>query len=150
MFKKVLSAAALAMTITVGAQAADYGLPTNIQDGNILHCFDWSCAQVEEELDNIAAAGFGAVQLSPIQGSANTNAEWYYCYLPYDFKIVSNGIGNKTSLTSLCAAAHQRGIKVIVDVVANHVNGSSSHRDSWWNSNGRLRYNGGINYGDRY
>ncbi len=140
----------LLLSVVFSANAADYGLPANIQDGNILHCFDWSCAQVQEELDNIANAGFGAVQLSPLQGSANSGAEWYYCYLPYDFKLVANGIGNKTSLTSLCAAAHERGIKVIVDVVANHVNGSSSHRDSWWNSNGRLRYNGGIDYSNRY
>ncbi len=133
-----------------GASATDYGLPTNIQDCNILHCFDWSCAQVEAELDNIAAAGFGAVQLSPIQGSANAGAEWYYCYLPYDLKIISNGIGNETSLKSLCTAAHQRGIKVIVDVVANHVNGSASYRDSWWDQNGRQRWNGGIDYSNRY
>ncbi len=61
MLKKVFCAAALAMTVSVGGKAADYGLPANIQDGNILHCFDWTCAQVEAELDNIAKAGFGSV-----------------------------------------------------------------------------------------
>ena len=63
MLKKFLCSAALAMSVSVGAMAADYGLPANIQDGNILHCFDWTCAQVEAELDNIAKAGFGSVQL---------------------------------------------------------------------------------------
>ena len=51
-----------------------YGLPENIQDGNILHCFDWSIAQVKEELPAIAEAGFGAVQLSPMQGNCASGA----------------------------------------------------------------------------
>lgn len=150
MLKKILCAAALAMTVTMGAKAADYGLPANIQDGNILHCFDWSCTQIQEELDNIAKAGFGAVQLSPMQGNCNTNAEWFYAYMPYDFALKGSGVGTKAQLTSLCAAAHQRGVKVIVDVVANHVNQASGYHDTWWDSNGRVRWNGGINYGNRY
>ncbi|MBD5235098.1 MAG: hypothetical protein HDS61_01550 [Barnesiella sp.] len=150
MLKKFISAAALAMTVSMSAGAADYGLPESIQDGNILHCFDWSCTQIEQELDNIAKAGFGAVQLSPMQGNCNTNAEWFYAYMPYDFALKGSGVGTKAQLTSLCAAAHERGIKVIVDVVANHVNQASGYHDTWWDSNGRVRWNGGINYGNRY
>lgn len=60
------------MSVSVGAMAADYGLPANIQDGNRLHCFDWTCARIEAELDNIAKAGFGSVQLSPMQGNCNS------------------------------------------------------------------------------
>ncbi len=150
MLKKVFCAAALAMTVSVGGKAADYGLPASIQDGNILHCFDWTCAQVEAELDNIAKAGFGSVQLSPMQGNCNAGAEWYYAYMPYDFVLKGSGVGSKAQLTSLCNAAHQRGIKVIVDVVANHVNKATGYHDTWWDSNGRVRWNGGINYSDRY
>ncbi len=149
MFKKFFCAAALAVTVSVGVKAADYGLPAGIQEGNILHCFDWTCAQVEAELDNIAKAGFGSVQLSPMQGNCNAGAEWYYAYMPYDFTLKGSGVGSKAQLTSLCAAAHQRGIKVIVDVVANHVNKASGYHDTWWDSNGRVRWNGSINYGDR-
>lgn len=150
MLKIVFCAAALAMTVSVGGKAADYGLPASIQDGNILHCFDWTCAQVEAELDNIAKAGFGSVQLSPMQGNCNAGAEWYYAYMPYDFVLKGSGVGSKAQLTSLCNAAHQRGIKVIVDVVANHVNKATGYHDTWWDSNGRVRWNGGINYSDRY
>lgn len=150
MLKKVFCAAALAMTVSVGVKAADYGLPANIQDGNILHCFDWTCAQVQAELDNIAKAGFGSVQLSPMQGNCNAGAEWYYAYMPYDFALKGSGVGSKAQLTSLCNAAHERGIKVIVDVVANHVNQANGYHDTWWDSNGRVRWNGGINYSDRY
>lgn len=70
--------------------------------------------------------------------------------MPYDFTLKGSGVGNKAQLTSLCAAAHERGIKVIVDVVANHVNQASGYHDTWWDSNGRVRWNGGIDYGNRY
>jgi len=31
-----------------------YGLKDNIQDGVILHCFDWTLADIQEEIPNIA------------------------------------------------------------------------------------------------
>lgn len=37
-------------------------LAENIQDGVILHCFDWTYQQIIDELPNIAAAGFSSVQ----------------------------------------------------------------------------------------
>lgn len=135
-----------------GAMAVeyDYGIPDDIQQSNILHCFNWSFAQIKEELPKIAAAGFGAVQVSPVQGACASGAEWFYAYLPKDFRYIANGNGSKTALKGLCEEAAKYNIKIIVDVVANHVNGSSSHRDKWWNEvSDRLRYNGGINYGNR-
>lgn len=98
-----------------------YGLKQNIQDGVILHCFDWTAAQVEAEIENIAKAGFTAVQLSPVHEREGASA-WYMAYQPYDFK-VGNSIASVASLTSLCTAAHEVGVKVIVDVIANHTNG---------------------------
>ena len=44
---------------------ADYGLPSGIQEGNILHCFNWPASEIKAALPSIAAAGFGSVQLSP-------------------------------------------------------------------------------------
>ena len=51
------------------AQAATsgYGLASNIQDGVILHCFDWKYNDIKAELPNIAAAGFTSIQTSPAQ-----------------------------------------------------------------------------------
>lgn len=132
------------------AQAADNGIPTEIQDGNILHCFNWTFADIKKALPDIAAAGFGAIQVSPVQGNANSGAEWYYAYMPYDFVFKANGNGTRTQLKSLCETAAQYNIKIVVDVVANHVNGARGYRDSWWDSNGRERYNGGIDYNNRY
>ena len=126
-----------------------YGLPENIQEGNILHCFNWTYQQIQDELPNIAKAGFTAVQVSPTQGSCSTGAEWYYAYLPYDLSFVANGTGTKAQLKELCTAAHSYGVKIIVDVVANHVNPASGYHHSWWDANGRVRWGGGIDYSDR-
>ena len=89
--------------------ANDYGIPTGIQQGNILHCYDWTFADIKAELPNIAAAGFGAVQVSPVQGNCSTNAEWFYAYMPYDIAFKANGNGTKSQLTSLCTEAHTYG-----------------------------------------
>lgn len=96
-----------------------YGLKDNIQDGVILHCFDWTLADIQEEIPNIAKAGFTAVQTSPVHERAGKGFVWYDVYRPYDFKI-GNGLGTEADLKALCAKAHEYGVKVIVDVVANH------------------------------
>ncbi|MDE7426242.1 MAG: starch-binding protein [Muribaculaceae bacterium] len=151
MKKNLIAVAALwLLTGSFATQAADNGIPTEIQDGNILHCFNWKFTDIKTELPNIAAAGFGAIQVSPVQGNANSGAEWYYAYMPYDFVFKANGNGTRTQLKSLCDEAAKYNIKIIVDVVANHVNGARGYRDSWWDSNGRERYNGGIDYNNRY
>ena len=96
-----------------------YGLKDKIQDGVILHCFDWTLADIQEEIPNIAKAGFTAVQTSPVHERAGKGSVWYDVYRPYDFKI-GNGLGTEADLKALCAEAHKYGVKVIVDVVANH------------------------------
>ena len=96
-----------------------YGLKDKIQDGVILHCFDWTLADIQAEIPNIAKAGFTAVQTSPVHERAGKGSVWYDVYRPYDFKI-GNGLGSEADLKALCAEAHKYGVKVIVDVVANH------------------------------
>lgn len=101
-----------------------YGLKDNIQDGVILHCFDWTLADIQEEIPNIAKAGFTAVQTSPVHERAGKGSVWCDVYRPYDFKI-GNGLGTEADLKALCAKAHEYGVKVIVDVVANHTDYST-------------------------
>ena len=154
--KKVLGLL-LMLAITLASQVNAqnlYGIPSGIQEGNILHCFNWKISDVKAELPNIAAAGFGSVQLSPLQRNSAVGSTWADIYRPYDFKFIASGLGTKEDLTSLCAEAEKYGIKIIVDVVANHVDGHgagdhSLYHDPWWNSNNRLRWNGDVNYGNR-
>lgn len=128
-----------------------YGLPENCQDGTILHCFDWSFNQIKEELPNIAKAGFTSVQTSPSQGNAGNNATWYFAYQPYDFTFAAGGLGSKQDLINLCTEADKYGIKVIVDVVSNHLNGSMSYVASKWNNNEYWHTHGSnIDYNNRW
>ena len=103
-----------------------YGLASNIEDGNILHCFDWKYSDIQAELPNIAAAGFTTVQTSPVQ-TPDPLGQWYGLYLPREFNCTSGPLGTKDELASLCSAAEQYGVKVICDVVANHLTGDHAN-----------------------
>lgn len=150
-FKKVLIALLAAISFGFTGFAEDYGLPANIQDGNILHCFDWPAKEVKNALPQIAAAGFGSVQISPLQrGDVKASGSpWHDLYRPYDLAFKSSSFCTEQDLKDLCDAAAGYGIKIIVDVVANHVDKTAGYHDTWWDSNGRVRWQGGINYGDR-
>lgn len=108
-------------------------LPSIIQQSNILHCFSWSYNQIKEELPGIAEAGFGTVQTSPVQNA--DGGAWYWLYQPYDFACDSNALGTRAELQALCEEADKYGIKVIVDMVANHLNGYTDKKlaDRWKN-----------------
>ena len=130
--------------------ANSYGLCDNIQDGVILHCFDWKYNDIKAELANIAAAGFTSVQTSPAQPGCGTDI-WWGLYQPLGFYIGTNQLGTKSDLQALCTEADKYGIKVIVDVVANHLAGDHSNiqsdlKDSqyWHPSLGK------VNWKDRY
>ena len=77
---------------------------------------------ITAELENIAQAGFTAVQTSPAQASGG-KGQWYWLYQPLGFSVQTNELGSKMDLQNLCTEADKYGIKVIVDVVANHLAG---------------------------
>ena len=127
-----------------------YGLKDKIQDGVILHCFDWKLSDIQAEIPNIAMAGFTAVQTSPLHQKEPLNSAWYMTYKPYDY-IIGNGLGSESDLKALCAEAHKYGVKVIVDVVANHTNGDLNYVAPRLKDTSLYHdYNGGTNDGDRY
>jgi len=111
--------------ITEEVSEANYGLASDIKNGNILHCLNWPLNAIKEELPNIAAAGFTAVQTSPIQAH-EAKGNWYWLYQPINFW-PGNDIGSEQDLKDLCAEADKYGVKVVVDVVANHFAGNHSN-----------------------
>lgn len=141
-----------------GVQAAEssptvsankYRLKDNIQDGVILHCFDWTYNDIKAELPKIAKAGFTSIQTSPAQ--PNGTGTWYWLYQPISFSIGTNGVGTKAELQSLCDEAEKYGIKIIVDVVANHLRGDHNNIDNdlkpseYWHT-----FGGGIDWKNRW
>lgn len=109
----------------------NYKLAENIKDGAILHCFCWDFKTIENSLEDIASAGYSAIQTSPINeclkgenGGMSLyslgNGKWYYHFQPTDYTIGNYQLGTRDEFKSMCKKADKLGIKVIVDVVANH------------------------------
>lgn len=121
------------LAVGIVPAAADSTVETYAQDkvqgSAILHCFDWSYNNIKAKLPDIAAAGYTAVQTSPVQSPKDYNAswtdgdnQWWKLYQPLGFSVSnSTWLGTKAQLTSLCSEADKYGIKVVVDIVANHV-----------------------------
>lgn len=119
--------------------------PEKIQDGVILHCFVWPLRDIINELPAIADAGFTAVQISPMQAPNVAGQPWYYTYGPCDYRFYESVLGSRADLTELCEKAASYGIKIIMDVAANHIihDGEDPWRapgqtaDPWWREEGR-------------
>ena len=145
-----VSANAVVVSDENSVSAGDYDLMDNIQDGVILHCFNWKYNDIKAELDNIAEAGFTTIQTSPAQPGGGTGT-WWWLYQPLGFYIGTNELGTKAELESLCKEAENYGIKVIVDVVANHLAGDHSRIEDdlkpskYWHT-----FGGGIDWKNRW
>lgn len=58
---------------------------------------------------------------------------WWKLYQPVTFDVCNNGntwLGTKAELESMCATAEKYGIKVIVDIVANHMGNITGWKNS--------------------
>jgi alpha-amylase len=114
--------------VTLGTTSGDYDLADNIQDGTILHAWNWSYNTIKENLPAIAQSGYSAVQTSPVQQSKSSakiggwKSEWFKLYQPAAFSIAADSyLGTKEELAEMCEEAEKYGIKVIVDIVSNHL-----------------------------
>lgn len=73
---------------------------------------------LEQKLDYLRALGATAIWITPIPH--NTSNRAYHGYSAYNFYELAPQLGTTNELVSLVASAHARGIKVILDIVANH------------------------------
>ena len=108
--------------------SADNTLRDKVGDGVMLHAFNWSYNTIKENLPAIAAAGYTTVQTSPVQQpkdystSGDVVGQWWKLYQPISFHIAEESwLGTKDDLKSLCDEADKYGIKIICDIVSNHV-----------------------------
>ena len=136
-FCLILSVAAVgvvpAAAETETGQTREIIAQDTVQGSAILHCFCWSYDTIKENLPEIAAAGYTAVQTSPVQPPkdyspswTDTSEQWWKLYQPLDLAM-TNGteyiswLGTKAQFTQMCSEADKYGIKVIVDIVSNHL-----------------------------
>jgi|GEM_PF-2037604 len=140
-----------AESLTDASVTATSSTPERIRDGVILHAFDWNLNVIEQNLQAIADAGYTAIQTSPIMG-VGSGAQWYAAYQPRNMVAggEDNRYGDRDAFVSLTSAAEKLGIKVIVDVVPNHM-GSTSTSHAPWNNNTHFHdVSGNVGYNDRF
>ena len=104
---------------------SENGLAADVEDGAILHTWCWSYDTVKENISEIAAAGFSAIQVSPLSeckvGGKQINGGWYWHYQPVNYEVFGNyQMGTLEDFQAMCREAHKYGLKVIVDTVINH------------------------------
>lgn len=153
--------------------AEQNNLTENIQDGTILHCWCWSFDTIKNNMADIAAAGFSTIQTSPanevndscptmkIMGNDPKNGTdgcWWWQYQPKDYKIGNYMLGSRDQFKAMCEEAHKYGVKVIVDVVPNHMTPDHNYISQnfinaiggWDNLYHSNAYNEVSNWNDRY
>jgi len=94
----------------------------------ILHAHDEPYRQVKGYVCGLAKQGYSHVQIAPAQrsngdpvgGAAVSANEWWRRYQPVDFLVIQ-GRGSLQDLQALTHQAHSCGMKVIADVVFNHM-----------------------------
>jgi len=84
------------------------------------------------KLDYLTNLGINAIELMPIAEFAGDNSWGYNPADPY--AVENTGYGGPDGLKSFVKAAHQRGIRVLLDVVHNHY--GPSDLDLWTFDNG--------------
>ncbi len=117
-------------------QANSQVFADTVQDGQILQCFCWSYNEIMQYIPKIASQGFTAIQTSPVQvckeqtiddGEGNPRTAkgmWWAYYQPAAFTIDDTGdnaLGTPEEFQAMVEMAHDYGVKVLVDVVANHL-----------------------------
>jgi len=94
----------------------NYGALKTYQGGDLQGVID--------KLDYLQQLGVTAIWLSPVFDNSDTDFQgwWpYHGYHPIDFFSVDEHFGTMETLKELVKKAHQRGMKIILDMVFNHV-----------------------------
>ncbi len=109
------------------------------------HGGDWQ--GVIEKLDYLEELGVTALWISPVVKNVEEDAGFasYHGYWTQDFTSVNPHFGDLAKLREMVNACHERGIKVILDIVANHIgqlfyydiNGNGSPDDTLYGSGTR-------------
>lgn len=147
------------------AARSKYGLTKDMKNGAILHAWMWSFNTIKNNMKAIAEAGYTSVQTEPMSAIKTNLANgkkftenWYYVYQPTDTTIGNFVVGSEQDLKDMCAEAHKYGVRIIVDVVANHFTSDWNAIGSDWKDTSLFHSrtncpgkNGDeINYGNRW
>jgi glycosidase len=82
---------------------------------------DWK--GIQDHLDYLTDLGVTTLWISPVVKNVDTDADvdGYHGYWAQDLTAPNPHFGDLTALRSMIAAAHDRGLKVVLDIVCNHM-----------------------------
>ncbi len=86
----------------------------------IYQAFDMRFRDIKAQLPELQKLGYTYIQVSPPQKS-NPSPKWWARYQPIDHKVIDSPLGTEKELKELIDAAHSQNIKIIIDVVLNHM-----------------------------
>jgi alpha-amylase len=86
----------------------------------IYQAFNMPFQEIKNQLPELKADGFTYIQISPPEQS-NPSDQWWGRYQPVDFTVLESPLGNENDLKELIDAAHERDLKILVDVILNHM-----------------------------
>jgi len=109
-----------------GAAQGGAGRAYNGPRAGIVQMFDWRWDDIARECTNhLGPKGFWAVQTSPPNEHARISGDpWWERYQPVSYRLDSRS-GNRAAFASMVSTCRDAGVKVIADVVVNHMTGST-------------------------
>ena len=93
----------------------------------IFHAFDQTFSDIERFVCTLADQGYSHIQIPPAQRS-NPDGRWWARYQPIDYSVI-DGKGSEADLKRLIKKAHGCHMKVIADVVFNHMANLDAYKD---------------------
>ena len=119
--RNIISVSLLLFVLFAGCLASAAEQPVAI-----FHAFDQRFSEVEAFVCTLAEQGYSHVQIAPAQKS-NPLPDWWARYQPVDYSVIE-GRGSEQDLKNLVSKAHGCGVKVIADVVFNHMADMEQYR----------------------
>lgn len=124
---------ALSVCLILSTIALTYPAPSVLaveQPTAIFHAHDRQYRDIQKYVCQLANQSYSHIQIAPAQKS-NPSQSWWSRYQPVDYRYIE-GRGNEADLKALIDTAHKCKVKVIADVVFNHM----ANMPQYWN----LRY----------
>jgi alpha-amylase len=145
--KKILSPLFAATLFFVYAQCYKNYDATNLTgEANfpiaIYHAFDERFEKITSNLNELKKLGFSHIQVSPIQQSNQETSDnrniWWNAYQPVSYDI-GGKYGDRDEFKQLLSAANTADLKIIVDVVFNHLGPVYKYSEAQENEEAHMR-----------
>ncbi|EKD33643.1 MAG: alpha amylase catalytic region [uncultured bacterium] len=87
----------------------------------IVQMFNWPFVEITKVLPRLKSLGYSHVHISPPQRSNERVWQWWGRYQPIDFSVIAGPLGSEAEFLAMNQEADRQDIKIIVDVVVNHM-----------------------------